>query len=268
MLLEAEFGRRNDPVGDRQQAGVTGTMPAALDGDGFEAEIDRGHMRRRRETRLPQRLGGEKPAAPGRVLQHLQGVPGVEQQCGAKNRRRLAQHDAPFLQPFVLIPIEVVDQRILFPRTRGAGVFPSLIAASDRANTASIAASSASNGLPTSELSPLPSPVRPVVQLGAPGRLGARRNNSHAIGSSGTPQAAKPFRAQRPAGHLRSYSSAGFQDAAGDGQLMGWRPDVEAGVVQHEVFEMHQLAADPQRSARVGKMGRSSQLGPTCERAM
>jgi hypothetical protein len=44
MLLETYFGGRNHPVGDGQQPGFAMAMPAAIDGDGFQAKIDGGEM--------------------------------------------------------------------------------------------------------------------------------------------------------------------------------------------------------------------------------
>lgn len=78
MLLEAELRGRDDAIDDRQQPCVATAMPAPLDGDGFEAEIDGSQMRRRCQSCLPQRFGGQQPAGPWRVLQDLQHVPGVE----------------------------------------------------------------------------------------------------------------------------------------------------------------------------------------------
>ncbi|MDP9875265.1 hypothetical protein J2S88_005003 [Agrobacterium tumefaciens] len=42
-------------------------------------------------------------------------VPGIEGNDGLQHRRkvfRLAQHAAPFVQPLVLAPVEIIDQRI------------------------------------------------------------------------------------------------------------------------------------------------------------
>jgi len=51
------------------------------------------------------------------VLKHGQFVPGIEDHDGLKRRRQvfgLAQHSAPLVEPGILIPVEVVDHRILF----------------------------------------------------------------------------------------------------------------------------------------------------------
>ena len=41
----------------------------------------------------------------------------------------------------------------------------------------------------------------------------------------------------------------------GDSKLVGRGADIACGVVQDEVFKMDEFAVDPQRGARVGKMG-------------
>ena len=67
------------------------------------------------------------------------------------------QHTAPLFQALVLIPVEIIDQRILFPSPAGPGVFACSMAASERASTASLVANSASSRLaPLSSLSPSP----------------------------------------------------------------------------------------------------------------
>jgi hypothetical protein len=54
---------------------------------------------------------------------------------------------------------------------------------------------------------------------------------------------------------LRRNPAAGFQDVAGDGQLVGGRADIFCGVVEDQVFEMDEFAVEPQRGAGIGKMG-------------
>ncbi|ANL30115.1 hypothetical protein AMC90_PA00005 (plasmid) [Rhizobium phaseoli] len=75
-----------------------------------------------------------------------------------------------------------------------------------------------------------------------------------ALGASAA-ERAQSVVAQRPAGPLRGNPPTASQNVAGNGEFMGRRADVVAGVVQHQVFEMHQLAVDPQRGAGVSKMG-------------
>ncbi|MBB4279356.1 hypothetical protein GGE12_007170 [Rhizobium mongolense] len=51
------------------------------------------------------------------------------QACGAQHRRQtlgLAQHDAPFLEALVFVPVEIVDQRVLGPSAFGGAGLPRL----------------------------------------------------------------------------------------------------------------------------------------------
>ncbi|WFU52073.1 hypothetical protein QA637_28485 (plasmid) [Sinorhizobium terangae] len=67
-------------------------------------------------------------------------------------------------------------------------------------------------------------------------------------------QPAHAVQTERSAGRLRRNPPAGSQHVSGNGQLMGGRTDVKAGIVQHQILEVHELAVDPQRGAGVGKM--------------
>lgn len=62
MLFQPDLGGRDNPVDDRQQAGVARAMPAALDGNSFEAEIDGGEMPGGGNTGLAQDRYGEVSA--------------------------------------------------------------------------------------------------------------------------------------------------------------------------------------------------------------
>lgn len=56
-----------------------------------------------------------QPAKPRSVLKNAKLVPGIEGNDGLQHRRkvfRLAQHAAPFVQPLVLAPVEIIDKRI------------------------------------------------------------------------------------------------------------------------------------------------------------
>jgi len=53
---------------------------------------------------------------------------------------------------------------------------------------------------------------------------------------------------------MRSDATARFQDVAGDGQFVGGGADIARGVVEDEVFEMHEFAIDPQRGTGVGEI--------------
>ncbi|ASP93339.1 hypothetical protein GHK61_26615 [Sinorhizobium meliloti] len=60
------------------------------------------------------------------------------------------------------------------------------------------------------------------------------------------PEATKAVGRQCPSGRLRRNPPAGAQDIAGYRQLVGGRADILCGVVENEVFEMHQLTVYPQ----------------------
>ena len=59
---------------------------------------------------------------------------------------------------------------------------------------------------------------------------------------------------QGPVGRLGGNAPARPQHRVGADQGVGGRADVHAGVVQHEVFEVHQFALEPQGGAAFGKM--------------
>ena len=48
--------------------------------------------------------------------------------------------------------------------------------------------------------------------------------------------------------------SAAAQNVAGDGERVGRRADIVAGIMQHQVLDMDELAVDPERGAGIGKM--------------
>jgi hypothetical protein len=65
------------------------------------------------KTLLAQQRGAKQRTQPGPVLQHFDVGPGFEQDRGAQHRRRLAcvgEHGLPFGEPFLFIPVEIVDQ--------------------------------------------------------------------------------------------------------------------------------------------------------------
>jgi hypothetical protein len=67
-------------------------------------------------------------------------------------------------------------------------------------------------------------------------------------------QAAHAIHAERPARWLRRDATTGAQHVAGDGEFMAGGADIGAGVVQHQVLEVDELAIDPQRGAGVGEV--------------
>jgi hypothetical protein len=85
-FFQADFGNSNQPVGNGKQPDLSTAMPAPIDGNCLQAEIDRGEMRARRDTGVARNRGIEGPAEPGRVLQHLERIPGIEGNDGLQQR--------------------------------------------------------------------------------------------------------------------------------------------------------------------------------------
>ncbi len=105
-------------VGDGQQTSYPITMPAPIDGDGFEAEIDRGQVGASGDPGLTQDRGGKQPAKPGGMLKDGKLVPGIEGNDRLQHRLQvfgLAQHSAPLIEPRMLVPVEIIDERVSFP---------------------------------------------------------------------------------------------------------------------------------------------------------
>ena len=58
------------------------------------------------------------------MLQHLERIPRIQENDRSEHRRQVfgfRQDDPPFIEPFILIPIEIVDQRILLSLATPAG---------------------------------------------------------------------------------------------------------------------------------------------------
>nr|UVY99783.1 hypothetical protein K4M19_00093 [Agrobacterium fabrum] len=146
VLLQPKRCGRQQTMSNGQQSRFPVAMPTPIHGNGFQAKIDGGEMGAAGDAGFPKDRRRQQAAEPGRVLQHGQFVPGIEGDDGLQYRRQgfgLAQHAAPFVEPGILVPIEIVNQRI-FSAARLSparlGRLACSIAASDRASSASIAA--------------------------------------------------------------------------------------------------------------------------------
>lgn len=71
-------GGRDHALSDSEQPGFAITMPAPIDRDGLQADVESGQMRRGGDAGLEQDRRCQQPTKPGRVLQHLQLVSVVE----------------------------------------------------------------------------------------------------------------------------------------------------------------------------------------------
>ena len=59
MLLQPHLGGRDETVGDGEQPGLPITMPALIDGNGFQAKIDGDEMGTGGDPGLAQDRGGK-----------------------------------------------------------------------------------------------------------------------------------------------------------------------------------------------------------------
>ena len=81
----------------------------------------------------------------------------------------------------------------------------------------------------------------------------------------GRPALPRPRRLASPAGDSAQSglavgdAAAGAQHGMGAGELVGRGADVHAGVVENEIFEVDELALQPQAGAGVGKWVRATQ---------
>ncbi len=97
--------------------GFSIAMPAPTDGNGFEAESDGRQMGYGGDPGLTQEGSTIQPAEPRSVLKNGKLVLGIEGNDGLQHRRkvfRLAQHAAQFVQPLILVPVEIKDQLVQF----------------------------------------------------------------------------------------------------------------------------------------------------------
>ena len=201
---------------------------------------------------VTQERGGEQAAEAGRPPQRLDRTPGVVDKRGGERRRqvaRLIDDRAPLREARVLVPLEVVDERIALatgrrrePPFAGEGSvglddgrvdrgeqFRELVVLGDR----------------RIERLVFVCDRLVVFNLG----LGCVRPHCP------PPQRIETSEGQRPAGRGAGDTAARAQHRAGAGQFVGWRSDVHGGVVQHEVFEVDELALEPQRGGGVDEVG-------------
>ena len=123
VLLQALFGRR----GDRLELARRGAWRVAA-----SAAFARYGLRALGEARqmgaglaaVAQQRGGEQAAEAGRAPQRLDRAPGLVGKRGGEGRRqvaRLIDDRAPFGEARVLVPVEVVDERIALADGRRRG---------------------------------------------------------------------------------------------------------------------------------------------------
>jgi len=87
--------RRIQAVCDGEQLSLAIAMPATIDGEGFQAEIEGGEMRRGGYAGLAEDGRCQQPTEPGRVLQHAQNIPGIESDDSLQHRRQIFRLPPP-----------------------------------------------------------------------------------------------------------------------------------------------------------------------------
>jgi len=115
VLFHTDLGRRQKSVGDGKRPGFAIAVAAPIDGNGFQPEIDRDKVSTGGDAGFPQDRGGQQPTESRRVLEDGKLVPGIEGNDRLQYRWQvfdLAQHAASFVQPGILVPVEIIDERI------------------------------------------------------------------------------------------------------------------------------------------------------------
>ena len=199
---------------------------------------------------LAQQRRREQASEPGRMLERCDIGPGLCGDCSRQRRRGCSgavEDRSPFSETCVLIPIEIIDQRIAFRwarrvageraiRTSDRGVdrreqFIKGIVGRDLVfdRLVFLAVILVGKSLPSP-------PPRGIVRRAAAAqdRETSRRQCPIRVGAGDpTPHA---------------------QDGMGARELMGRRPDVHARVVENQVIDMDELAFEPQSGAGIGEV--------------
>ncbi|MHC2296147.1 hypothetical protein ACVJBD_000353 [Rhizobium mongolense] len=185
----------------------------------------------------------------------------AEGNYGLQHRRQILrspQHAVPFVEPRIFIPVEIINQRILFPGT-DAVRRPCLLERRFGPGQYRIDGGELGVKQAGAVIAVLPLPFSSLIDtrrgtfpLGD--AVATKRWSRPRLAAEGTETLGR----QCPAGRLGRNASAGFQDVAGDGEFVGRSADVAGGVVEDEVFEMDEFAVDPQRGAGRGSVGISA----------
>ncbi len=198
------------------------------------------------------------------LLENLQRIPGVEGERRPQHRRqiiRLAQDSAPLLQPRLLVPVEIVDQRISVRGRFTHGGFycrqRRFRARRQRIDRRHFRG----QGDVVSRSLPFPDRIfARLTRRQCPGRwdvvaadgtaggwdiVGDRANITDYVTAAAT-QAAQAIRTECLAWRLRSDPPPRAQHVMGDGQVVRRGTDVGTGVVEDEILEMYEFTVDPQ----------------------
>ena len=209
----------------------------------------------------PQESGDEQPAEPRRMLQRFEPTPRVGGDRRRQRRRQcagLVDDRAPVTEAFILVPVEVVDQRVALRLC----LAPTVGLAGERAI-----------GLRDRGVDRGEHVGHPVVGRGHTKRLSCIRlavfNAERRVPfllpidalvllvalPSPPAQAGEPGGRQRPAGVGVGDPAPSSQHGMRPCELMGRGADIHAGVVENQIFEVDQLTFEPQTGAGIGIMG-------------
>ncbi len=114
VLLDAGLGGRRERVGEGDEARGLVTRPAPVPRHGAQPDGEAGKMGFGLAARAEQRRDQQTPE-PGAVLQRRDLLPGVEREGGGDNGRQgrgFRDDGVPVGQTFILVPVEIVDQRM------------------------------------------------------------------------------------------------------------------------------------------------------------
>jgi len=177
---------------------------------------------------------------------------------------------APVAETGVLVPVGIVDQRVALrqgparagERPRRPGVRG--IDRGDGGGEPRIGLDDLESRLPLRLDQPLTGVILAEILLPffvPVARLVASPALVPVARSAAAPQAGKPGGRQRPVGFFRGDAAAGAEDDMGAGELVGGGADVHAGVMENQIFEMDELAVQPQAGRGVGEVGAGDKTG-------
>ena len=199
-----------------------------------------------------QHRAGEQSAEPRHVLQRFDPVPGIG--CDRRRQRRrqfagLIDDTLPVLDPGVLIPVEIVDQRIALALAQGFSREGALGSRHGRVDGGESVREQRVGRIGRSS-------VDELFIVGEFAILASDRSISFPVAlPAPAAQAIETSRRQRPIRFGTGDAAPRSQHGPSPGQLMGWGADIHAGVVENQIFEVDEFALEPQTGAGVGIMG-------------
>ncbi|ENN84093.1 hypothetical protein RHSP_78948 [Rhizobium freirei PRF 81] len=249
-LFEAGLGRKYHRLQKCRKARIAVRCAPAIMPDGLQADVQTEEMRG--DLAAAAQIGADQQATePMLPPQRLDPLPGVEKHRRAENRWQqigLADDGAPAFEALILIPILVPHQRErIVDRLRPAGIGNA--AAQDLFG-------SGEDGIDLGKIDAKIILILVFLLRVGLGHLDGRRTPRDGIFDVAhiTAQGCKAGRFQSPGRVGIPKAPPDPQHRMGNGQLVRRRAGVHPCIVQHQVFDMHQLAADPKRPRGIEEM--------------